>query len=360
MTVALVFTLIFLGLIGGGPKWWSFSPSASQVANPPVQPAVPSLVTAPSEAAPPTTLPAAPLAESVQTPTEATSPTPAVPTQLNGNGVGTGLSGGADSGGAPVAKKKTLAICEISPTPAIADRVQADKKKNELDRVIQSLDGQLIDRMFNTRKFTILAHSDLPAIIKGGTFNPGTLKSLSDLDYVLVATIDDFADTNNVADNNLVFRNTRLSVVAKIYEATTSKLLESANFQLLPSDLPTGGVLDDQILVRAARKMADQIANRVTYVIYPPKVIDVSDEDVTINWGDSMFISANEVWEVCTVKEKKDPDTGDLTRILRPVGKVTIYRVDPTTSTGKILGNGPEIKEGCILRKPQTDTTKSK
>jgi hypothetical protein len=255
--------------------------------------------------------------------------------------------------GAQEVKKKTLAICEISPIPAIAERVLADKKKNELDRVVQSLDGQLIDRMVNTRKFTIMAHSDLPAIIKGGTFNAGTLKNLPNLDYVLVATIDDFGDSIDTADNNLSFRNTRLSVVAKIYASASGTVLETANFQLLPSDLPTGGVLGDQALVQAARKMSDRIANRVTYVIYPPKIMDVDEtnKQVTITWGDGLFIAKGEEWEVCTVKEKTN-DVGDVTRILRHVGKVKINQVDPTTSTGDILEGGAEIKEGCILRKP--------
>ncbi|MEI8044983.1 MAG: hypothetical protein WCL11_26460, partial [Verrucomicrobiota bacterium] len=256
------------------------------------------------------------------------------------------------SAGAQGLKKKTLAICEISPTPAIAERVLADKKKNELDRVVQALDGQLIDRMANTRKFSILAHGDLPAIIKGGTFSPSSMKSLPELDYVLVATIDDFADSLDPAENGLSFRNTRLSVVAKIYASTSSTVLETANFQLLPSDLPTGGVLDDRALVQAARKMADRIANRVTCVIYPPKVIDLTDKQVTITWGDGLFIAKGDEWEVCTVKEKTNPDTGDVVRILLPVGKVKISRVDPTTSTGEIVGEGPDIKEGCILRKP--------
>ena len=251
-------------------------------------------------------------------------------------------------------KKKTLAICEISPTPALANKVQADGKQNELDRVVQSLDGQLIDRMHNTRKFTIVAHSDLPAVIKGGVFNSGTLKNVPDLDYVLVATIDDFSDTLDANPNNFTerFRNTRLSVVGKIYEIKTGALLETANFQLLPSELPTGGILDDRGLVQAARKMSDRIANRVTCVIYPPKIIDVTDKQATINWGDGLFITKGDEWEVCTVKKITDPDTGVVTSIMKRVGRVIINRVDPTTSTADVSEGGDEVKAGCVLRKP--------
>lgn len=252
-------------------------------------------------------------------------------------------------------KKKTLAICEISATPALAEKVATDKKKNELDRVVQSLDGQLIDRMHNTRLFSILAHGDLPAIIKGGTFSAGSLKSLPNLDYVLIATVDDFDDAvagvDAGVDNGVSYRNARLSVVAKIYSSKSSEVLETANFQLPPSDLATGGVLDDRVLVAAARKMADRIANRVTLVISPPEIIDVTDKQATITWGDGLFIVKGEVWEVWAVKEKK-LKTGDVQRILLPVGKVKISRVDPTSSTGEVVEGGTEVKEGCVLRKP--------
>ncbi|MEI9962923.1 MAG: hypothetical protein WDM76_17950 [Limisphaerales bacterium] len=83
--------------------------------------------------------------------------------------------------------KATLAISSIKPTPALAASVskittvtstQADANgggkseavvldnKQELNRIIESLDSQLIDRINATRKFDIVGRSDLNDILK--------------------------------------------------------------------------------------------------------------------------------------------------------------------------------------------------
>jgi len=242
-------------------------------------------------------------------------------------------------------KMKTLAICAITPTPALVEALKGSKK-NELDRVLQSMDGQLIDRMHNTRKFSIMAHNDLPDVIKGGTFNPDTLKDMPRLDYVLVVAVDDFGNAQDSPENGLTFQNARLSAVAKIWATKDSTLLETANFQLQPEDLPTGGVLGNQILVHAARKMADRMANRVTAVLSPPEVQDVTGKIVTVDWGDGLSMRPGDRWEVCARKTNKKGFV-----ILVPVGNVTIKRVDETSSTAEIIGEDLGIAEGCVLRK---------
>src|SRR5271166_2336364 len=87
---------------------------------------------------------------------------------------------------AAVQDKATLAISSIKPTPALAasvksitqvdtkqatsDRVTSDRvtldTQQELNRIIESLDSQLIDRVNATRKFDVLSRSDLSDIIK--------------------------------------------------------------------------------------------------------------------------------------------------------------------------------------------------
>lgn len=258
----------------------------------------------------------------------------------------------ATGGRAQELKEKTLAICAITQTPALVE-AQTGGKKNELDRVIQSMDGQLIDRMHKTGKFKVMAHSDLPDIVKGGAFNPDTLKSMPKLDYVLVVAVDDFGNSADSPENGLTFQNARLSAVAKIWATKDSTLLETANFQLQPEDLPTGGVVGDQILVQAARKMADRMANHVTYRLSPPEVQDVTGKAVTIDWGDGLSIKPGDKWEVCVPKTNKK---GFVTLV--PVGDVEIKRVDPTSSTAEIIGEDRGIAEGCILRKQQLTAAK--
>src|SRR5512137_2606917 len=74
-------------------------------------------------------------------------------------------------------EKATLAISSIKATPALLASVNSktvvatDSKaklestvfdtKQELNRIIESLDGQLIDRFNATRKFDVLSRSDM-------------------------------------------------------------------------------------------------------------------------------------------------------------------------------------------------------
>jgi hypothetical protein len=261
----------------------------------------------------------------------------------------------AASTGAQELKKKTLAICEINPIPALMERVQRDGKKNELDGVVQSLDSKLIFKMETTGKFAIQAHSALPAILRGGAFDAGTMKDKLDLDYVLVVTINDFGDERASGDNNVVYRNVRLSGVAQIYNIRTSGLVKPASIEINPEDLARlrGGDISDKLLDLASDMMSDGIARYVASEIYPPKVEDVSGTQVTIGWGKGMPIANGEVWEVWASKGNVTNDVGVVKAILQQVGQVKIRRVDSDDSTGEITGEDRGIKQDCILRKPQ-------
>ena len=115
--------------------------------------------------------------------------------------------------------------------------------------------------------------------------------------------------------------------------------------------------LSDELFVGIARAMADKIANRVVDVLSPAKVVDVTDIDattkqVTINWGDGMFIAVGESWNVFETKVKKDPDDPDNNIVVEtPVGVVEITSVSPKTSTAKIIKDGSRIADGNIVRR---------
>lgn len=79
-----------------------------------------------------------------------------------------------------------------------------------MDRVLQSMNGQLIDRINATRKFQVVARSDLDDIMKEQDFaNSGNVDpddksasqrfKLSGMKYLLVTTADDFQDYNETA-----------------------------------------------------------------------------------------------------------------------------------------------------------------
>jgi len=65
----------------------------------------------------------------------------------------------------PAQEKATLAVSSIKPTPSLAASVKPDKKPS-LNRIVESLDSQLIDRINATRKFDVVGRSDFSDIIK--------------------------------------------------------------------------------------------------------------------------------------------------------------------------------------------------
>ena len=98
--------------------------------------------------------------------------------------------------------KATIAISSIKPTPSVAEATQS-VKRTELNRIIESLDSQLVDRVNATRKFDVVGRSDLGDVLKeqelgaSGNVDAKTAAKagkLAGAKYLLVATVDDFQD----------------------------------------------------------------------------------------------------------------------------------------------------------------------
>jgi hypothetical protein len=186
--------------------------------------------------------------------------------------------------------------------------------------------------------------------------------------YLLVTSMDGFKDYGEASvigetGQSATIRVLSVSIVAKIYDVTTTKLLESANFQVRKEQrllsLKRGNensALSDELLVGVAREMADKVANRVADVIFPAKIISKIDKQVTINRGDGTGIAVDQIWNVYAPgKELKDPDTGEILGVQEVlVGKLKVTSVLPKVSTADILGEDTGIAEGAIVRAPQS------
>lgn len=273
--------------------------------------------------------------------------------------------------------KATLGVSTIKPTPSLADSVTADKKL-EMGRIIESLDSQFIDRINATRKFDIVGRSDLDSVIKeqdldaSGNVDAKTAAQagkLTGAKYLLVATVDDYQDyvekaTFDGGVGSATKRVIRLSCVGKIYDSTTGKLVESANFQTgndafkdIEQDRSYStkdGNLSDAMMVALARDMAGKIANHVVDVIFPAKIIVVRDKEATINRGEGAGVAVGDTLNVFALGEEMiDPDTKEsLGREEVKVGKVKITEVDPKFSKAEVLED-TGIVPGALLRKPQ-------
>jgi curli biogenesis system outer membrane secretion channel CsgG len=273
--------------------------------------------------------------------------------------------------------KATLAVSSIKPTPSLVAAIKPDKKL-QLGRIVESLDSQLIDRINATRKFDVVGRSDLSDIIKeqdlgaSGNVDAKTAAKagkLTGAKYLLVTTVDDFQDyvekaTFEGTGRSATKRVFRFSAVGKIYDSSTGKLLESANFQTGNDAFKQiqeernysvkDGELSDEMMVAVARDLAQKIANRVADVIFPAKVLLKRDKEITINRGEGGGLVVGDTFNVFALGEELiDPDTKEsLGREEAKVGKVKITQVNPKTSTAQVLED-TGIDKGAILRKPQ-------
>jgi len=271
--------------------------------------------------------------------------------------------------------KSTLAISTIKPTTSLDASVKADKKV-EMNRVIESLNSQLVDRVNATRKFDIVGRSDLDSIIKeqdlgaSGNVDAKTAAQagkLTGAKYLLVATGDDFQDYVETAkfegtDRSATKRVFRFSIIGKIYDSSTGKLLESANFQtgndrfkqiqLQRNYTVKDGELSDEMMVALSRDMAEKIANHIADVIFPAKILIKRDTEVTINRGEGGGVAVGDTFNVFALgQELIDPDTKEsLGREEVKVGKVKITEVDPKMSKAQVLED-TGIDKGALLRK---------
>ena len=274
-------------------------------------------------------------------------------------------------------EKSTLAISAIKPTPSLAEATKPDKKV-ELNRIIESLDSQLLDRVNATRKFEVVGRSDLNNVLKeqelgaSGNVDAKTAAKagkLAGAKYLLVATVDDFQDyvekaTFEGTGRQATKRVFRFSIIGKIYDATTGKLLESANFQTGNDAFKQiqqernysvkDGELSDEMMVAVSRSLAEKIANRVADVVFPAKVLVKRDTQVTINRGEGAGVAVGDVLNAFALGEEMiDPDTKEsLGREEVKVGKVKITEVTPKFSKAEVLED-TGVVAGAVLRKVQ-------
>ncbi|MDA1043830.1 MAG: hypothetical protein O3C57_01260 [Verrucomicrobia bacterium] len=262
-----------------------------------------------------------------------------------------------------VSGKPTIGVHSVEVTEGLTKTADSlgQEKVLSLRRVADSLGQQLIDRIHNTRKFTVVSRSDLNTILKDqdlqrvltdpSDVNIAQAFKIAGCKYALIVTMDDFQDVHErlqfEGQQALAHKRTvRMSAVGKIYDTTSGKLLESANFQMSDKEgtkIQMGARRDsaraDELLTGMSRDMAHQIANRVSDVIFPAKIIAKTGKIVTVNRGDGTGIERGQVWTAYAVGEALvDPDTKELLGAEEiPVGKVKVVNVTPKFSQAEIV-----------------------
>ncbi|MCE9619124.1 MAG: PEGA domain-containing protein [Planctomycetes bacterium] len=277
----------------------------------------------------------------------------------------------------PAGGKLSLAVGAVKVTAATTRTLTDRGQINELGRVTEALDAQLVPAFQETRKFDVVARSDLGDLIKeqdlgasgnadAGDPNVAKAGKLAGARYMVVASITDFQDNVQTAEfegigKKATKRIVSLMCVAKMYESNTGKLLESASLRIDNSDFvrnpeyltsEKGASLTEQAIVDLAAMMSSKIANRMMDVLFPAKILALTDGVATINRGDGTGVKADQIWQVSAQgKELVDPDTREvLGREEVSIGWIRITEVQSKFSKGTVCGSDLGIDVGCVAR----------
>lgn len=263
-----------------------------------------------------------------------------------------------------LAQRKTLGVSKVKLNPSVASVANRDNTKLELERVAEAIDGQLISAFNGTRKFDIIARSDIDSLLEEAALT-GRPIEVAEVEFAVVPTIDDFQDiveTANFSGIGMIAerRRVRLGMVARIYESQTGLLLEAPSFQIdnfdteqLSRDRTRTGAFSDELLRKISTEISEKIVHRVVDVVFPARIVAKTGKTVTINRGDGTGIATGQLWEVFALGEDLiDPDTGiSLGREEVMVGAVRVTRITPMTAQAEVVGDDMGIDRGAVLRK---------
>lgn len=260
-------------------------------------------------------------------------------------------------------EKATLAVGPVDVNPGVAAAAQREGSSVELGRVVEAIDAELINSFQQTRRFDLFARSDLSAVLgeqnlaQSGNLDPNDPNTaqafqLGGVQYLVVTTVTDFQDYEETARFEAIGKTAtkrilRIGAIAKIYDTTTGKLLETARVETTERDIEDdpsyrssrSGDLSDNLLAVLSQAAADNIASRVVEVLYPARIVGKTGKIVLFNRGDGFAISPGDVWAVYAEGEEMvDPDTGEsLGAVQAEVGKIRVIEVLPKVTRAEIL-----------------------
>jgi curli biogenesis system outer membrane secretion channel CsgG len=277
---------------------------------------------------------------------------------------------------APAAHARpTLAVLKVAPTPSVQDAAMASGQLHDLAQIVDALDGQLIHALQSTRRFSVIARSDLDELLNEHDVqrligsDPARAFQMAGADYGLVLTLDDYRDQTAMMRSGLPGESDRIaranrvitiSLVAKIYRVADGAVLESAAItHEIRKDLEYGtapasaGIVERQfrdMLVAVAPELAGQATRAVLNRVFPARVLHVDNTQVTLSWGEGTTIAPGQVWRVMRTTLVEDYDfPGEYIEIEHEVARIRIVAVSPRTSTAAIV-SGSGIERGNIAR----------
>lgn len=273
-------------------------------------------------------------------------------------------------------EKPRLAISSITATRPALDAARFQGQAQALEQIIAAADNQLLDALADTRRFDLVARSDLATVLKeqdladSGLVDPSDPQTarafaLAGARYVATISIDNFQDavatadfTGGLGNTSMERRTIQLQATLKVFDTTTGVLLDSTTLAIedaqvretLPGATQTGR-LTNALLADVAHRLARDTANAIMNTIAPARVLAYTLGQVTLNRGEGTGIEAGQIWRAYhTGPALIDPDTGEnLGREEIPVGWVRITEVTPKFSKATAIED-TGISQGAVLR----------
>jgi curli biogenesis system outer membrane secretion channel CsgG len=274
------------------------------------------------------------------------------------------------------AEKPRLAIRAIAATPAVQAQAKSEGTDNALMQVEQGADPQLMDAIQATRRFDLVARSDMPSVMKeqdltqSGNVNvmdPQAARAfqLAGARYVATVTIGNFQDIsertellNQFGTSKAERRTIDLQATVKIFDTTTGTLYrsttvtisEAATNEIMPG-VEQKGSKTNVVLGQAAARLAREAAASIADSISPARVVGYTMGKITFNRSADQGVAAGQVYEVFSMGEAMvDPDTGEqLGAEEVSVGWARVTDAGARVSTAQAIEDRG-IDRGAVLR----------
>jgi TolB-like protein len=266
-------------------------------------------------------------------------------------------------------KRRSLAVLPFEAKPYYV----IDGQRLDGRGVSMRLTQAIVSKLTQTRKFTILDRQNRAyyefekRYMLTGDSDPVELARMGKLlgaDYFVIGQIYDFGVKREGGGSTLIGAPAG-SGEAKGFATVGYRILVVATQQIkwsdtidIEFDLPHDK-RPETMIARAGDKIAQVLTEQLLFNIYPPKVIQVHGENLTINIGGN-FLHRGDRFTVYGLGEKLyDPYTKEpLGREETPKGKVEITSVSAKVSHARLLEG--TAKKGDILRpEPVEDAPKA-
>ena len=283
-------------------------------------------------------------------------------------------------------EKDTIFIKEVRVQSSVNEIAAQQKMELHLKSVIEKMNSEFTTSLNQTRVFQLVERGEgqqaidqeqkfARTVVDPNDKNMAQALKQAGAKFVFLPEVDSFEDKTTSSTKKLDFigasvtnvrRSVFLSASVKIVDTTTGKLLpDSPSVQVDTSMLPSG-VDGERLYVELAKIAASKLAQNTVLSLRPPKVLDVTGNQIMINRGVESGFPVDTNIEVYAIKEVKDDDTGEIFRSEFPVGKAKIVRGDAKQSFATIVGDNLGIAPGCVARpikvkedkKPTTATKK--